>query len=91
MFWGAVAEADFLFGPEIRQYIEEVFSRGFRLHQAQEQYNKFSLGTAPPDYNPNEVTQVIESESRWLTEQLSTVGGRLIVAEKFRPYLDISK
>ena len=69
----AVAEADFLFGPDIAQYIREIFSCGLRLNQARFNGEK------------------IPSEEKWLTEQLSIVQGRLVVAEQFRPYLDISK
>ena len=90
-FWVAVAETDFLFGPEIRQYIEEIFSHGLKLRSAKMQYHDFSQGPPPSGYSHNRVVQEMQSEETWLTEQITIVEGRLAVVEKFRTYLDISQ
>ncbi|OFV99320.1 MAG: hypothetical protein A3F68_06825 [Acidobacteria bacterium RIFCSPLOWO2_12_FULL_54_10] len=90
-FQGAVVEADFLFGPEIRQYIEEIFSRGFRLYKSKKAYDAFTQGSAPSDYDHNRVAREMHSEETWLIEQITAVEGQVAVREKFKPYLDISK
>ena len=87
----SVAEACFLFGSEISQYIEEIFKRGLNLKNANREYHDFMQGSPPSNYDHAKVVQEMHTESTWLIEQLSIVEGRLVVAEKFRPYLDISK
>ncbi|MBI4459126.1 MAG: hypothetical protein HY648_03575 [Acidobacteria bacterium] len=90
-FNAAVAEADFLFGREIRQYIDEIF-RGDKLSVANGKYRHVTQGMPPPDgYDHNQVVQEMNSQLTWLTEQITLVEGRLAVTEKFKPYLDISK
>ena len=90
-FQDAVAEADFLFGPEIRQYIEEIFSSAGRFYVAKKAHDAFTQGLKPPDYDHNKVNGVMNSESTWFIEQITTVEGRVAVREKFKPFLDISK
>ena len=84
----AVAEAVFLFGPEIPQYIEEIISRGLNLGAAKEEYRTQNM---LPDYDHNRVSREIDSGKRWVSKQLTIVEGHLVVAEKFKLYLDVSK
>lgn len=84
-FNAAVAEADFLFGPEIPEYIDEIFRRGAALENANKEYRAFTQGTPPPGYDHNRVVQEHSSQLKWLTEQFPTA------KEKFKKYLDISK
>ena len=90
-FWAATAESDFLFGPEIHQYREDIFSRGHRLSAVKAQYDAFTQGAPPSGYDHNSVAEEISSQGNWFVEQITPVEGQVAVTEKFRPYLDISK
>jgi hypothetical protein len=79
----ATAEADFLFGPEIPKYLDEIFSRGMKLRQANLEYRDFTQ-QVPQEYDHDKVVQELSSQLKWLTEQALTA------KDKFKKYLNIS-
>jgi len=83
-FRGKAAEADFLFGPQIPQYIEEIYFRGLKLCRANTEYRDLKQ-VPPPGYDHNKVVEEINSQFVWFTEQLQEA------KRKFKNYLDISK
>jgi hypothetical protein len=86
-FIGVTAEAEFLFGPEIPLYINEIFTRANALRVANLEYRSFKDPPPPsPDYDPNKVLQEIHAQSNWFTEQLTVA----LATGKFRKYLDIT-
>ena len=54
-FRRATAEADFLFGPDIRAYLDELFEHGVELRKWAEQYRDYTQST-PPGYDHKKVT-----------------------------------
>jgi hypothetical protein len=81
---GNTAEADFLFGPEIPAYINEVFVRGLKLRTANTQYRD-AYQEKPPDYDHMKVVEESDAQLRWLTVQFEPAEA------KFAKYLDVSK
>lgn len=67
-FFRNCSEADFLFGPEIPKYIEELYQRGVKLHSWNEQYRD-STQPRPPNYNHKIVVEGKHEELQWFTEQ----------------------
>jgi hypothetical protein len=78
------AEADFIFGPEIPEYIEEIFRRGTKLHYANEQYRDITQ-TPPPGYDHEAVVKQMHEQIDWIAAQFP------IAREKFKKYLDVSR
>lgn len=83
-FRTSVSEADFLFGPEISKYLDEIFERGLKLRRWNKQYRD-STQEKPEGYDHQKVVNGMDEELTWLTEQFGPA------KEKFRKYLDISK
>ncbi len=83
-FRTSVSEADFLFGPEIPAYIDEIYKRGLSLWRWNQEYRDSTQAT-PPGYDHNKVVEEIHKELTWLTEQFEPA------KEKFRTYLNISQ
>jgi len=83
-FRTSVSEADFLFGPEITAYIDEIYGRGLSLHRWNQEYRDFTQAP-PPGYDHNKVVAEMHKESTWLTEQFKPA------EQKFKKYLDISR
>jgi hypothetical protein len=65
-FRAAAAEADFLFGPEIPEYIDEIYSRGLKLWRANKEYRDY---TQP--YHPGTTIR------RWLMKSMRRRCGSL--------------
>lgn len=84
-FGSSSAEADFLFGPEIRQYIDEIISRASELIAAKAEYRDFTQ-PAPPEYDHNKVVKEMMTQVKWFTEQIVGFGAK----KKFTKYLNIS-
>lgn len=82
-FRTAVAEADFLFGPEIPEFIDEIYKRGVKLMSLTTQYRDYTQ-EMPPGYDHQNVVDGIHLELTWLTNQFDPA------RQKFKPYLDIS-
>lgn len=84
-FGSSTAEGDFLFGPEIRQYLDEIISRATELITAKAEYRDFTQ-PAPASYDHNKVVKEMSDQLRWFTEQI--VG--FVARDKFAQYLNIS-
>ncbi len=80
----SVAEADFLFGPDIAEYVDEIYERGVRLHGWNEQYRD-GAQIKPAGYDHQKVVDEMHKELNWLLKQLETV----IV--KFNKYMSVSR
>lgn len=76
-------EAEFLFGAEIKDYIEDVYRHASRLSGAYKQLLAI-LGTAPPEARKR-LADVESEEVKWATAEAR------VVAEKFKQYLDLSE
>jgi hypothetical protein len=77
-FRTSVAESDFLFGSEITEYIEQIYSRGLSLVRAREQFSDLPRG--------DERNRLVAENSEhlgWLTDQLP------ILKTKFNKYLSL--
>ena len=83
-FQRATAEADFLFGTEITDYIDKVVKQAMKSRTAHLQY-KDSTQVPPPDYDPVRVAAGMHELSEWLISQPDNA--RRI----FKPYLDVSQ
>jgi len=83
-FRTSVSEADFLFGPEIPAYIDEIYKRGLKLWRWNQEYRDYTQAK-PDGYDHNKVVEEMHKELTWLAEQFEPA------KEKFRKYLDISK
>lgn len=82
VFRAAVAEADFIFGPEIVSFIDEIYSHGCRLHGANEAYSE-NLKVNRPGYDHKQTVADKHTELEWLVTQIETV------KERFGAYLAI--
>ena len=83
-FRTSVSEADFLFGPEIPEYIDAIYKRGLNLRRWTQEYRDYTQ-EKPEGYDHQKVTDNMHEELGWLAEQFDPA------KEKFRKYLDISK
>jgi hypothetical protein len=84
-FGASTAEADFLFGPEIRDYLNEILSRGADLTTANAEYRDFTQ-PVPAKYDHNKVVEQRMTQIKWFMEQIA---GSL-AQNKFAKYLNIS-
>ena len=82
-FRTSVSEADFLFGPEIPEYIGQIYKRGLSLWKWNKMYRDYTQ-EKPEGYDHKKVVDEMHKELSWLTEQFEPA------KEKFRKYLDIS-
>ena len=82
-FTSAVAETDSLFGPEIREYVDEIYSHGLGLSQANSVF-RIKTQQQPEGYDHNKVVKEQREQLDWLKAQLS--GART----KFKKYLDLN-
>jgi hypothetical protein len=83
-FRTSVSEADFLFGPEIPEYIDQVYKRGLNLWRWNQEYRDYSQ-EIPEGYDHKQVVDEMHKELTWLSGQFDPA------KEKFRKYLNISK
>jgi len=83
-FITSVSEADFLFGPEITEYINQIYKRGLSLWKWNQQYRDYTQ-EKPEGYDHKKVVEEMHKELTWLTKQF------VPAKEKFKKYLDISK
>ena len=83
-FRTAVSEADFLFGPEIPTYIDEIYKRGVQLQYWSGEYRDFDQPFLE-GYDHKKVCDGMHAECNWLVAQFDPA------KEKFRKYLDISR
>ncbi|HYC47398.1 MAG TPA: hypothetical protein VED01_18135 [Burkholderiales bacterium] len=83
-FRTSVSEADFLFGPEIPEYIDEIYRHGVALWRWSQEYRDYRQ-EKPEGYDHNKVVDEMHKELKWLTEQFEPA------KQKFKKYLDVSK
>lgn len=82
-FKTAVSEADFLFGPEVTSYIDEIYSRGINLWRWSDEYRDSTQQT-PLHYNHAEVCGGMQEERQWFVQQFQPA--KLL----FMKYLNVS-
>lgn len=80
----ATSEADFLFGPDITTYLDEIYRHGLNLRQWSQQYRDFTQET-PEGYDHNKIVDEEHKELLWLVSQFDPA------KLKFKKYLDISR
>jgi len=83
-FRTAVSEADFLFGSEIPEYLDEIYSHGIELSRCKKEYRDITQ-EIPKGYDHNMIVQGQLKNLVWLSEQFEPA------KQKFKKYLDISK
>jgi hypothetical protein len=86
-FSSQTAEGDFLFGPEIREYLNDIVTRATKLRSAHFEYRDInSPGPVPAHYDHNKVVEEMGSQQQWFTDQIVNS----LVKSKFKKYLNIS-
>jgi uncharacterized ubiquitin-like protein YukD len=80
----SVSEADFLFGSEVTDYINEIFNRGLNLSKCSRQYRDYTQ-EKPEGYDNDNIVKEKYSEALWLTSQFEPS------KQVFKKYLDVSK
>lgn len=83
-FRTSVSEADFLFGPEIPEYIDEIYKRGIKLQYWNREYRDYTQ-EKPEGYDHKKVVDGMHAELEWLTNQFEPA------KQKFKKYLDVSR
>ena len=81
-FRSATAEADFLFGPDIRAYLDELYQHGVELRGWAEEYRDYTQST-PPGYDHKKVTDGMHGEERWFVDQHKEA------LQRFKSYLNL--
>ena len=83
-FYTSVSEADFLLGPEIRKYIDEIYSHCTKLGRWNAEYRDRTQ-EKPEDYDHGNVVDEKRKELKWLIDQFGPA------KEIFRKYLDLRR
>ena len=83
-FRSDVAEAYFVFGQEIEDYLDEIYRHGIGLATAH-RLHRVPKEERPKDYDPRKIADQMDAELAWLMNQLP------VVKAKFKRYLDVSK
>ncbi len=83
-FKRAVSEADFLFGPDIPAYIEEIYQRGVKLQYWSGEYRDYTQ-PKPKGYDHQKVSDGMDEELVWLSAQFDPAH------QKFKKYLNVSR
>lgn len=83
-FRTSVSEADFLFGSEIPEYLDEIHRRALQLWRWCREYRDYTQ-EKPEGYDHEKVVTGMHAELTWLTEQFEPAKA------KFKKYLDVSK
>ena len=83
-FQASVSEMDFLFGREIREYIDEIYTHGCNLGRWNDEYRD-NTQEHPEGYDHNKVVAGTHKEFNWLVAQFEPA------KEKFQKYLRLSK
>jgi hypothetical protein len=86
-FSAQTAEGDFLFEPEIREYLNDIVTRATALNTAKFEFRHInSPGPLPANYDHNRIVEEIGTQQKWFVEQIQNS----LVKAKFRKYLNIS-
>ena len=83
-FRTSVSEADFLFGPEIREYIDEIYTHSCNLGRWNDEYRDITQ-VHPEGYDHNKVVAEKHKELTWLVAQFEPA------KEQFQKYLRLGK
>jgi hypothetical protein len=83
-FLRATPQAEFLFGPEIKSYLDEIYKRGVDLHYWKSQYRDSTQET-PPNYDHGKVVDAMHKQNLWFLDQIEKV------SVPFKKYLNISR
>lgn len=83
-FARGTAEADFLFPPDIRSYINELLRRALDSRAAHLEYRDSTQRPWPEHYDHQKTTAKMHEHELWLVNQHD------VALERFRPYLDVS-
>ncbi|HEV8327196.1 MAG TPA: hypothetical protein VGQ08_06900 [Nitrospiraceae bacterium] len=76
------SEADFLFGPEVMEYIDQIYKRGLSLWRWNQEYRDYTQAK-PPGYDHAKVVDEMHKELEWLTTQFEPA------KQLFRKYLKV--
>ena len=82
-FRTGVAESYFMFGPEIENYLNEIYLHGIQLASADDRYRQ-PKEQRPDNHDAKKLAEEMNTHLTWLTEQLP------LAKEKFKRYLDVS-
>lgn len=83
-FRAKVSEADFLFGEEVSQYIDQLHRRAINLHRWNKEYRDYSQ-SRPEEYDHSKVVEGMNKELTWVSSQLEPAHNI------FKKYLDVSR
>lgn len=72
----AIGESSFLYGRELVEYLESIYTHGLNLHTKMEEMQPLPVGT-----ERSALAQEISNETRWLVDQLPKL------KDRFHPYL----
>jgi hypothetical protein len=86
-FSAQTAEGDFLFGPKIREYLNDIVSRVAKFRAAHAEYRDInSPGPVPAHYDHNRIVDEMGTQQKWFTDQIVNS----LAKNKFGKYLNIS-
>ena len=83
-FVRGTAEADFLSGKDITEYLRQVYSRCVTLRRTNDQYRDYTQ-EIPAGYDHEKVVNEMHETLIWLTTQTE------VAKSKFRPYLHVGR
>jgi len=81
-FRTSVSEADFLFGPEVMKYIDEIYRHGLSLWKWKQEYRDCTQ-EKPPGYDHPKVVDEMHKELEWMTTQFEPA------KHLFKKYLNV--
>ena len=67
-FYRETMDAEFLFGPEIAAFLDELRKHAIESESAHKEYRDYTM-PLPPNYDHNDVTARMHEHSVWLTQQ----------------------
>ena len=79
-FYSSVSEVHFLFGPEISEYIDEIYKHGTNLGRYKDEYRDHTQPSSE-GYDHKKVVEEMNKELQWLVYQFEPA------KELFRKYL----
>ena len=83
-FRSATSQADFLFGPEIPRYLDEIYQRAVKLEYWTKEYRDYAQ-PRPEGYDHDRVVAGKHAELEWLSKQFEPA------LEKFKRYPHVGR
>jgi hypothetical protein len=83
-FRTSVSEADFLFGPEVVDYIDQIYKSGLNLGRWTQEYRDYTQAK-PAGYDHAKVVEEMHRELEWLAAQFEPA------KQLFRKYLNVAE